>query len=331
MTVDEANPTSNQSAENPELTTSPQSSNSLEQIVQQSGKYGVNIGQGQGDIHIGDRIGLGIKDVQALIQTILVSHSTRVENSSYTKLLSPDGRLAKLIVDAQQIEIINVRLAAIEEISNAGQLDETWSQEFELLKQRTYSLSNLNLELQEIANKAQELFDVALQDLDAKIQELTNLSSKELKELLAEGIDPSQHLACLQEQFQLISQFQRKLDEGKAGSNWLNPNITAFARVAGRHSLEQYSESRQSTTTQQTEEFYFSIEQFLERVSHCLSWGRYQVLDVYDIPLIFQPCVYEAAFEFIKRLAPPYLSAESKKQIEDYINYLILRLPLYPQ
>jgi hypothetical protein len=53
------------------------------------------------------------------------------------------------------------------------------------------------------------------------------------------------------------------------------------------------------------------------------------MLDSSDIPLVFDAHVYEKAFNFVKQMLPRRLSDENKKQLEDYLDYLIQRLTYY--
>jgi hypothetical protein len=119
------------------------------------------------------------------------------------------------------------------------------------------------------------------------------------------------------------------LEDGREASTWLNKNLFQLARSAGKHVLAQCTEIKSTASPEQLDDFYFSIEQFLEQVSQCLSWGRYNILDSPDIPLIFDSYAYEMAFSYIKKMLPTHLSDESIQQLKDYIDYLIQRLPYY--
>jgi hypothetical protein len=189
-------------------------------------------------------------------------------------------------------------------------------------------LSELNRKLKETAKKAQILFQDAVESLECKLEEL-NLSRQDLVELGSQNLDDDCRIAFLEQQIEIAKRLEMNLENGKEASTWLSRNITQFARSAGKYALEQCAEITSTASPRHIDNFYFSIEQFLERVSHCLSWGRYDILDSSDIPLVFDVHVYETAFNFVKRMLPRRLNDETKQQVEDYLNYLIQRLPYY--
>ncbi len=136
--------------------------------------------------------------------------------------------------------------------------------------------------------------------------------------------------ACLEKQLQLLRKFETNLEYGKQGADWLNLNITDFAKSMGKYALSQCPSVQKAASVDMIDDFYFSIEQLLERISHCLIWGRYSILDSFDIPLIFDQRTHEIAFSFFQEtIIPSRLPTEVRKQIHDYVNYLVKRLPLY--
>jgi hypothetical protein len=295
------------------------------ETISQLGKYNVNVGKGT-SLEIGDRVYVEWSDkaIQALIGAI----QTGIAISKQTEQVGEEEELEQLVLDVQSIELINSRLKAVENINQVGQLPEKQKEEFIFLKREVQSLGELNRKLKETAKKAQRLFQETVESLEAKLKEL-KLSKQDLVELGSQKREHECRIVELERQIEIAKQFEMNLESGEEASTWLNKNIAQFARSAGKYALEQYPEITSTALPRQIDNFYFSIEQFLERVSHCLSWGRYDMLDSSDIPLVFDVPVYEKAFYFVKKMLPCRLPDENKKQLEDYLDYLIQRLTYY--
>jgi hypothetical protein len=294
------------------------------ETISQLGKYNVNVGEGT-SLEIGDRVYVEWSDkaIQALIGAI----QTGTVNSRQTEQTGEEEELEKLVLDVQSIELINSRLKAVEEINKAKQLSERQQEELVFLKHELRSLSELNRKLKETGKKAQRLFQDAVESLEVKLEEL-NLSRQSLIELSSQQERDCQ-IELLARQIDIAKRFEMGLEDGREASTWLNKNLFQLARSAGKHVLAQCTEIKSTASPEQLDDFYFSIEQFLEQVSQCLSWGRYNILDSPDIPLIFDSYAYEMAFSYIKKMLPTHLSDESIQQLKDYIDYLIQRLPYY--
>jgi hypothetical protein len=294
------------------------------ETISQLGKYNVNVGEGT-SLEIGDRVYVERSDkaIQALIGAI----QTGTANSKQTEQAGEEEELEQLVLDVQSIELINSRLKAVEDINQVGQLPEKQKEEFIFLKREVQSLSELNRKLKETAKKAQRLFQEAVESLEVKLEEL-KLSRQSLIELSSQQERDCQ-IELLVMQIDIAKRFDMGLEDGREASTWLKKNLFQLARSAGKHVLEQCPEIESTASLEQVDDFYFSIEQFLEQVSQCLSWGRYNILDSPDIPLIFDIYAYGMAFSYIKKMLPSHLSDESVEQLEDYIDYLIQRLVYY--
>ena len=127
----------------------------------------------------------------------------------------------------------------------------------------------------------------------------------------------------------LVKKLEIELEIGKEAAFWLDRNRVQLAKSAGEYALNQYPKVKGNASLEEVNDFYFSIQQFLEQVSHCLSWGRPDILDSPEIPLVFNFRVYEIAFNHITEMLPSSLSKEIIEQIEDYLAYIIRRLPYY--
>lgn len=125
------------------------------------------------------------------------------------------------------------------------------------------------------------------------------------------------------EELEVFSRFQEDLESGREAAAWLDKNRTQLAETGGILALNQFADIKQAALQEQINQFYFSIEQFLERISHSLTWGNYDVLDEPAIPMIFESRVYEIAFRKIQQKFPARLGEEAQKQFVDCIDYLV--------
>lgn len=128
---------------------------------------------------------------------------------------------------------------------------------------------------------------------------------------------------CVRQETEIFKQFQGSLENGREAAAWLDENLAQLAETGGRLALDQFPDVKEAASLEQVEDFNFSLEQFLERISHCLTWGRYNILDELDIPIIFEKKVYVAAFRKIKKRLPEHLNENAQKQLVSCVDYLI--------
>jgi len=128
---------------------------------------------------------------------------------------------------------------------------------------------------------------------------------------------------AIREQVETLQQFQGSLENGREAAAWLDESRTKLVETVGRLALDQFPDIKEAASPEQVDDYYFSIKQFLEQISHCLIWGRYDILDEPEIPLVFENKVYETAFRKIKKRLPEYLNEDSKEQLINCIDYLV--------
>lgn len=294
------------------------------ETISQLGKYNVNVGEGT-SLEIGDRFYMELNDkaIQALtgaIQTLPLS-------GRQTEQTTEEEELEELDLDVRSIKLINSRLKAVEEIRKVGQLSEKQEEEFNTLKIQVQSLSRLNRELKQTAKRTKTLLQGAVQSLEEKLEDI-KLSKKELIGVSYQQ-EYNDQIEFIKSQIEIVKRFEMNLAVGREASAWLDKNIAQLSKSAGKRALNRCPEIKTTASPEQIDDFYFSIEQFLEQVSHSLSLGRYNILDSPEIPLVFDSHIYEVGFNFIKEMLPSHLPEEIIEQIKDYINYLILRLSYY--
>jgi Effector-associated domain 10 len=293
--------------------------NNTLQNVAQSGKYNVNLGQGS--TQIGDSYGLSVEDIRAIIQELQkFQPTTSPTEPKQSEQVSDDEPLEPLTIASQMVELVNVRLAALEELQKAGELSSTQKIEFKELKRKVRSVKEINQELKAIVNSADLMLQEAVKTLAEKLRELDRSQSDSL-------LNASTHF-CLKQQIELLEQFQTDLSRGKLVGRWLMSQ-QLLAQHLGEFALDAYPRIKEALSPRRLEAFYFSLEKFVERLTHCLTWGRTSGLDNPVTALVLDEIVYTTAFENLKTMIPDHLPDDGIDQLKEYIDYLIKSLPSY--
>ncbi len=133
----------------------------------------------------------------------------------------------------------------------------------------------------------------------------------------------------MQEQLDALTQIQLELEQGREVADWLEQHIDSLTQMIGQEALNAYPKIRDAATAKQIRIFYLSITQFIERLIHCLKWGKNDILETPEMPVVLEKKLYEVAFEKLKTIQPEQLPKEGIKQLENYINYLLESLPTY--
>jgi len=128
-----------------------------------------------------------------------------------------------------------------------------------------------------------------------------------------------------------LKQFQNELEDGKVVAAWLDGQRSEkqLAQVLAEYALEIHPQIKETMSPRQLEAFQFSIEQFLEQLSHCLTWGRNNILNDPDYPIYSSDEVYATAFGRLKCLIPEHLPIDGIEQLREHIDYLLQMLPRY--
>jgi hypothetical protein len=302
--------------------------NNVVQRIKQSGKYNVNLEELSGS-QIGDRIihqGLSIEEVTQLLLEILPLFNAiepkaqPVDTASNPQSRPQNDRLERLTFDAHLVESVNSRLAAVERINQAIQIPDDQQNAFNNLKANVQSLNKINRELEELAKNSEQLLQEAIDSLDTKLRE-------------ANSTDQESHLnaivrSCLKQHVKILQQFRQELGQGKQVARWLDQHRSNIAERLGTHALGIYPQN--GLTEKQVGDFYFTLEQFLERLSHCLQWGRFTTLDAPNTPKVLDNDLYLTAFHYLRDvIIPEHLPQEGVEQLNEYIDYLLKRLPTY--
>jgi Effector-associated domain 10 len=299
------------------------------QSVSQSGKYAVNVGQGQ-DIHVGDRYtGVTFEEIRLIVQELKSLQSSQ-PNSSFGATQNieqgaDDPPFRKLVLDPTTLKAINERLDVLEEIERTGYLPATQQPELRKLKQQLQSFNTLTQELQIIAEQSDRLIQEAVAAMRLQVDAL-KLSGKTLTEEVQSKLS-IEELKCQQAETEIFQTFTNRLEDSRAGADWITNSMESLINHATKITLKQFPNLNASE--QAIDDFRFSLKQFLEQVSFSLYWGTYGILDSPEIPLIFDVEQYETAFQAMKGRISKQLRSETIQEIEACLNYLIERLRFF--
>jgi hypothetical protein len=165
-----------------------------------------------------------------------------------------------LVIDSEIVERINAHLAAIEELQKVGQLPDIQRVSFRQLKEEICSLQKLDKQLNNLADMASQILQDAIKSLEGELRELAASSEDILYDARSQ--------ICLQEQIDILIEFQRLLGEGKVVARWLErQRLQNLAEQLVQYALDNYPHIKETASPRRLEAFCFSIEQILERLS----------------------------------------------------------------
>jgi molybdopterin converting factor small subunit len=174
--------------------------------------------------------------------------------------------------------------------------------------------------LEVLASNVDRMLQEAVRTLAAKLKELGGSQGDNLLEARSQ--------ICLREQIELLEQFQTELGDGKVVAHWLNRQRSQhLAQSIGQYALNAHPQILETASSRSLEAFYFSIEQFLEQLSHCLTWGRTNSIDNSTTPIVLADEIYVATFGHLRNIIPTHLPDSGIKQLEEFIDYLVQSLP----
>jgi hypothetical protein len=263
-------------------------------------------------------------DIRAIVQA-LESNLTRAETSIDNQELTTSEEILLPIFSFEEglSERINPCLTVLEELQKGGQLHEEQVARFNKIKQQILSKMEVLKELRAIENQVNVLLAEVVNTLTEKLQTLEGRQDNVMIEVVPRIL--------LQEQIKLLQQFAQELEDGKVVARWLDrKRANGLARILGQYTLDYYSDIQNSASQEKIDAFYFTLDQFLDNLSHCLIWGRKNSLENPVTPVVIEDELYIFALEYLGlNLLPANLPSHSVVQLRGYIAYLIERLPDY--
>nr|WP_263013075.1 hypothetical protein [Ancylothrix sp. D3o] len=235
-----------------------------------------------------------------------------------------------LAADINFISLIYLCLNTAEKRQNAGKLSDEHRATINILKNKVQPLIILSEQLSEMAAQAQAFLTETRQILEAEIKELRCSQGSNnllpIEQLKADKAELEQKIKPLEEQLQVLKQFEQDLKAGKEAAQWLDKNRVALAQRAGNAALDEYKELKTAFSTDQIDDFYWEIEKYLEQISWCLTWGKYDLIEepkFQTLPVY----AYTMSFSYIKdQRIPDSLSSQAATELKACITYLIQRL-----
>ncbi|MBW4461714.1 MAG: toll/interleukin-1 receptor domain-containing protein [Nodosilinea sp. WJT8-NPBG4] len=273
----------------------------------------------------------------SLIRDLLTASGTSYNTlSNQLGQSSKDCPLESLKINLDQVETVNSDLIFVANLQRKGYLDDSQGAVFTKIKQEVRFLnncflSNFNSKLDQLYLESRALLADSKISLVKKIEEL-KLSSKKI-------INPdnllklNQERDCKEGELKILQNFIDELEDSSLVAAWINDKAKALAKKFGREALESFPHIGCSLSDEDIGYFCFSIYQFLEQITHCLKWGKYEILDSPGIPLVLDCSVYEKAFSLIKECIendlPKRFSQVGKRLAIEYIDYLLGCLKTY--
>lgn len=235
-----------------------------------------------------------------------------------------------LATDINAISMIMLCLNTAEQRRNAGKLSEKQQTEVSAMESQLQPIMDISTQLAEMAATAQKFIRETIQALEQDIEYLHSQgnvnSTQEIEQLKSEKTELENKIKPLEIQLKILKSFEQDLEIGRESAKWLDKNLSALAKRAGNIVLEEYQNIKTDFSSDDIDDFYWEIEKYLERISHCLTWGKYDMLDEPDLQTL-PIYAYKKAFNYIKdnRIATS-LSKNAQLQLKDCIEYLIQRL-----
>lgn len=284
--------------------------------------------------YVGHNIKERIDKLEPLINSLAKLEVNVVSISQkHTEHLVEVEKLKSSVLNTEFVNLVNLALQTASETYKSGQLPEKQQEEFNYLKEKVNLIKTIEQQLAEVEIKAQNLIQGMMRYLESELAETRLLATNSEKKLIqlsaSEKIESQTKIQYYEDLIKTAKKFTSMLEVGKEAANWLNQNLSQLAIAVGKVALNRRPEIKQQATQKQVDDFYLTIELYLECISQCCSWGRYNCLDFPEIPLVLDISIYEIAFKLVKEQIPTYLSNAAIQQIKDYTDYLINRLPYY--
>jgi Effector-associated domain 10 len=285
-------------------------------LVSQLGKYNISIAEGR-EIHIGDRVTIEFNDQAAKqVVEVLRQSGLRLDSSVYQDL----EVLETVHLDSGLVEAVNHRLNSLEDLRDQAQLSGNQKIELQDLQKKVRTINDLNQKLKTIERQATRLLYEVQSALDNNLQDLKNESY---------GLVQHQHIENLSNQREVLKKFIVALKDGSRASQWVSQSASQLKRTAIKRALNQFPEIRTAASIKDLNDFEFSIEQFLEQVTHALEWGDHSIFDNSEISLIFDSApLYIAVFQHVKTMMhgsslPPEAIEQIAECLDDLLNSFV--------
>ena len=325
------------------------------------GSTTINIGDHYGagviSAEIGDMMVQQYELMSTVKELLKVQNLEKEDESSYSTQegsYGEDAPIPRLSIELVSIEKLNLQLSALDELNKFRQLSEKHRTEFNSAKSELLNIEKNLQKLNEASHKINRIHEESTQAFTQKIQELLLLNERlnesklskdpygsayleQLSQNLAQRIQKEEKLKQTDNTERdpqikpesLVENFQQKIQLGKEVTCWLNREKQDIAKSLVNHVLTTYPKIKLNSSERMMRLFTLSIEQFIERLAYCLSWGRVDSLVDPVTPVVLEDYAYVEAFEQLEREMPDNLPEGGKAQMREYIEYLKNSLESY--
>jgi hypothetical protein len=297
--------------------------------VIQLGKYGVTIGQAS-ELHIGDVIHKSFNqaDIDSLASAIKEANK-RTDGLIFEYLKNQP--LEPLKVNFEQVKEVNSDLEYVRSLELNGYLEEPQKSAFKKIKHEIHTLNDFSRKLERLHFETKALLTDSKMSLIEKIKTLKTESEKALDPQSL--INLAQEKECREGELRILHEFMEELEASGEVAVWIENKAKVLAKRFGREALDSFPDIKNHVDDKSVGYFCYSLYQFLEQISHCLKWGRYDILDSPEIPLVLDFHVYEKAFYLIKEnideSLPLRFSQVGKRLMREYMDYAISQFSTY--
>ena len=227
----------------------------------------------------------------------------------------------------QSIERINTCIGELSSTDSTDYMAQLTSDEYQdlvLLNSEVQKLKDLNKELKNLEKTSNKILDKAIEKLNQRLDSFDSFQQEKLESASSQ--------VCTKEQLIILSQFKADIEDAKKVAAWIDADLTTIAQAIGRFALRGYLGKEKALSDLENEAFFISIEKILERISHCLKWGKCEILDAPGISLVANKESYKAALEYLREILPKdkdRITQRGTEQFNFYIDYSIGRLSYY--
>lgn len=229
--------------------------------------------------------------------------------------------------EPQSIEVIKQNLEFAEKLYKEGQLPVGQLQPFNTLKQQAGSIA---IQIKNLEHQAESLIRETMQILKAEIEKIRSEANEAIERTIEGQAENTTNLECRLLEYEILEQLSEGLQAGKEAAEWLDKHRERLAKRAVEASLSNFPSLRETLLDEAVDDFQWDVQQYLKRISFCLTWGRSGLLDEPDGLETVPIEVYVSAFTFIKdriqEKKPESLSSIAVEQLVGYLDYLIRNL-----
>lgn len=233
-----------------------------------------------------------------------------------------DGSLV-LEIDPEVINKINTYLEVIDELQKTGRWPNNQQISFAQLRDDVMSIKEVEEKINSLVNNSRKIIQNSIKLLEDELKDLSNSPDEIFRKTRSQ--------VCLQENINLLREWRDRLDDSKVVAEWLNQQRLneKLANRLSRYVLDTHPQIQGTLSPQKLEAFNFSIEQFIEQLSHCLIWGRTNILEYQNTTKVLENEAYSTAFEHLKTLIPHHLPENGIENLQEYIDFLVQKIPSY--